>query len=139
MNTEIIRAFASLSRRVAPAIVAAGIAVGMPSGLAMAQDKPAAAADETPKDLKRLNLSDAQKQTIFISVTNQNLKNEAPPNFQPVIGVVVPTNIELEEMPGTIVQLVPDAKSYRLARVTNRVVIVDPDSRRVVEVIEQPK
>ena len=139
MTNAFISAFARLSRSAAPVILAAGLAAGLPANTAMAQEKPAAAADETPKDLPRLTLSDAQKQTIFISVTNQNIKNEAPPNFQPVIGVVVPTNIELEEMPGTIVQLVPDTKAFRLARVINQVVIVDPDTRRVVEVIEKPK
>lgn len=95
----------------------------------------AASAQETPKDLPRLDLTDAQKQTILISVTNQNFKNEAPPNFQPVVGTVVPDNIELEAMPKTIVELAPKTEPFRLARVINQVVIVDPQTRRVVEVI----
>ena len=46
---------------------------------------------DAPKNLPHIDLTDAQKQTIFISVTNQNFKNEAPPNFQPVVGAVVST------------------------------------------------
>lgn len=97
---------------------------------------PAAApAQDSVKDLPSLELTDAQKQTILISVTNQNFKNEAPPNFQPVVGAVVPENVVLEEMPKTIVELAPKVEAFRLARVINQVVIVDPQTRRVIEVI----
>lgn len=92
-------------------------------------------AQENPNTLPRLDLTEAQKQTIFISTTNQNFKNEAPPNVQPIIGAVVPENVELEEMPKTIVQLAPKTEAFRLARVINQVVIVDPQTRRVIEVI----
>lgn len=95
----------------------------------------AASAQDNLKDLPRLELTDAQKQTILISVTNQNFKNEAPPNFQPIVGAVVPENVSLEEMPKTIVELAPKVEAFRLARVTNQVVIVDPQTRRVIEVI----
>ena len=95
----------------------------------------AASAQDNLKDLPRLELTDGQKQTILISVTNQNFKNEAPPNFQPIVGAVVPENVTLEEMPKTIVELAPKVEAFRLARVTNQVVIVDPQTRRVVEVI----
>ena len=95
----------------------------------------AASAQDNVKDLPRLELSEAQKQTILSSVTNQNFKNEAPPNFQPIVGAVVPENVTLEEMPKTIVELAPKVEAFRLARVINQVIIVDPQSRRVVEVI----
>jgi hypothetical protein len=95
----------------------------------------AASAQDNAKDLPRLELTEAQKQTILTSVTNQNFKNEAPPNFQPIVGAVVPANVTLEEMPKTIVELAPKVEAFRLARVINQVIIVDPQSRRVVEVI----
>jgi hypothetical protein len=95
----------------------------------------AASAQDNAKDLPRLELTEAQKQTILTSVTNQNFKNEAPPNFQPIVGAVVPENVTLEEMPKTIVELAPKVEAFRLARVINQVIIVDPQSRRVVEVI----
>ncbi|RKE68345.1 DUF1236 domain-containing protein [Pseudorhodoplanes sinuspersici] len=95
----------------------------------------AALAQDNAKDLPRLELTDAQKQAILISVTNQNFKNEAPPNFQPVVGAVVPENVVLEDMPKTIIELAPKVEAFRLARVINQVVIVDPRTRRVVDVI----
>ena len=90
-------------------------------------------------NLPRIELTDAQKQTIFTSVTNQNFKNSAPPDFQPIVGAVVPPSIELEDMPKTIVQLAPRTEGFQLARVVNQVVIVDPKTRRVVEVIAGEK
>ena len=86
-------------------------------------------------NLPKLELSEGQKNTIFISVTNQNFKNETPPNFQPRIGVTVPENVTLENMPKTIVELAPATEPFRVARIVNMVVIVDPQTRRVVEVI----
>jgi hypothetical protein len=97
--------------------------------------QPIAALAQDAKDLPQLELTEAQKQTILISVTNKNIKNEAPPNFQPVVGAVVPENVGLEEMPKTIVELAPRLEAFRLARVINQVVIVDPQTRRVIEVI----
>ena len=90
-------------------------------------------------NLPRIELTDAQKQTIFTSVTNQNFKNSAPPDFQPIVGAVVPSSIPLEDMPKTIVELAPRTDGFQLARVVNQVVIVDPKSRRVVEVIAGEK
>lgn len=95
----------------------------------------AASAQDNVRDLPRLELTDAQKQTILISVINQNFKNEAPPDFQPVVGAIVPPNIVLVEMPTTIVGLAPEVAPFRLARVINQVIIVDPQTRRVVDVI----
>lgn len=95
----------------------------------------AVASAQDAQKLPALDLSDAQKQTLFISITNQNFKNEAPPNFQPIVGAVVPENVELEAMPKTIVELAPATEGFRVARIVNQAVIVDPQTRRVIEVI----
>ncbi len=89
----------------------------------------------TPTDLPHLKLTDAQRQTIYLSVVNQNFRNEAPPNFQPRVGAVVPAGIRLEPIPKTILELIPQTEAFQLARIVNQVVIVEPQSRRVVEVV----
>ena len=125
MGLQIRRSFAGLSHLVV-ALVAA-----------LMLQATGAIAQEMSRDIPRLDLTDAQKQAILISVTNQNFKNEAPPNFQPVVGTIVPENVELEAMPKTIVELAPKTEAFRLARVVNQVIIVDPQTRRVVEVISK--
>ncbi len=113
-------------------LLLAGLVCGPAASVAQNSDP---AAQNEAREVKRLDLTDAQRDTIFISVTNQNFKNQALPNFQPRIGITVPVEIQLEDMPTTIAQLVPETGAFRIARILNLVVIVDPMDRRVVEVI----
>lgn len=107
-------------------IFAGGIAA------AMAQDSP-------PADLPHLDLSTAQKQTIYQSVTNQKdtKKGTVPDTFRAAPGANVPDTVPLEPMPKTIVQLMPQTQDYLIGLVANQVLIVESKGRRVVEVITQ--
>ncbi|HZP78720.1 MAG TPA: DUF1236 domain-containing protein [Pseudolabrys sp.] len=84
-----------------------------------------------------LKLSDEQKHTIYTSISNQNKKETAPPTFRAAIGSVVPETVRLEAMPKTIVQLMPQTKDYEYAMVANQVLVVDPKSKQIVELITQ--
>jgi Protein of unknown function (DUF1236) len=108
-------------------VFAGGIAAS-----AIAQDSP-------PADLPHLNLSAAQKQTIYQSVIKQKdtRKGTAPDTFRAAPGANVPDTVPLEPMPKTIVQLIPQTETYRIGLVSNQVLIVEPKGRRVVEVITQ--
>ncbi len=108
-------------------VFAGGIAAS-----AMAQDSP-------PADLPHLSLSPDQKQTIYQSVTNQKdtKKGTVPDTFRAAPGANVPDTVALEPMPKTIVQLIPQTQDYRVGLVANQVLIVEPNGRRVVEVITQ--
>jgi hypothetical protein len=106
--------------------------------LAVAQT-PATGPSTDPASTPDLQLNAAQKQTIYTSVRNLNMKNEAPPNFQPIVGAVVPTEVKLEPMPQTIGELTPRVKDFQVALIANQVVIADPKGRRVVEVIAGEK
>jgi hypothetical protein len=48
----------------------------------------------------------------------------------------VPAGVELEEFSETVVREVPSVRSYRYYRNDDDIVVVDPGSRRVIEVIE---
>jgi hypothetical protein len=88
-----------------------------------------------PASTPNLQLNSAQKQTIYTSIRNLNVKNEAPPNFQPIVGAVVPAGVNLEPVPQTVAELAPQVKGFQLGLISNQVVVVDPKARRVVEVI----
>jgi hypothetical protein len=92
-----------------------------------------------PASTADLRLSPAQKQTIYTSIRNLNVKNEAPSDFQPIVGAPVPPAIKLESMPQTLIELTPQVKGFAIAMISGRVVIVEPKARRVVEVIEGEK
>ena|ERR1700694_552512 len=101
----------------------------------VAQISAAAAQSTNPEATPNLDLSAGQKQTIYTSIRNLNIKNETPPNFQPLVGVVVPPEVKLEPMPKTIGELAPRIKDFQVGMIANHVVVVEPQSRKVVEVI----
>jgi hypothetical protein len=114
------------------------IAVWRASALALlvvTQVSAATAQSTNPEATPNLDLSAGQKQTIYTSIRNLNIKNETPPNFHPLVGAVVPTEVKLEPMPKTIGELAPRIKDFQVGMIANHVVVVEPQSRKVVEVI----
>lgn len=100
----------------------------------------AAAQDSPPSDLPNLHLNDAQKQTIYQSITNQQDKtSSAPDTFRAAPGANVPDSVKLSPMPKTIVDLAPQTKDFQVGLVANQVLIVEPKGRRIVEVITQSR
>ena len=83
----------------------------------------------------QLDLTTAQKEVILASLVNLNTKNESLPTFQPIVGSVVPEPIELAIMPKTVGDLLPQTRDFRVAMVGGRAIIVEPASRKIVEVI----
>lgn len=88
-----------------------------------------------PAAVPDLKLSTAQKQTIYTSVSNQMQKETAPPTFRAALGAVVPPSIELQALPTTIVELIPELRDYEYAMVANQVLIVHPRNKQVIEII----
>lgn len=79
-------------------------------------------------------LTAAQKAAIFRSVT-VNAKIKQAENFRAAVGARVPLAIELHSLPEGTLAVAPATRPYRYTIVANRVVLVDPGTRRVVEVI----
>src|SRR3954467_13687857 len=52
------------------------------------------------------------------------------------VGATVPADVELMAVPDTVVTEIPTVKSYRYFRYDDDVVLVDPSSRRVVQIID---
>jgi hypothetical protein len=97
-----------------------------------------AAAQATPANpaaVPSLKLTPAQKQTIYASISSQKQKETAPPTFRVAVGAVVPPSVELQALPKTIVDLIPELKDYEYAMVTNQVLLVDPKTKQVIEII----
>jgi hypothetical protein len=102
---------------------------------APAKDSPATATD-APRDVPSLELSQAQREAIHQSISNRQAKKDtAPEGFRAAVGARVPDSIQLEPLPKTVVELVPKTADYEYAFVANQVLIVEPRSRTVVEVI----
>jgi hypothetical protein len=114
------------------AVIALLLLGGIPAAGQETTANPGATAKPTVPGIK---LSAEQRQTIYASINNQKQKETAPATFIAQVGAVVPTTVELQPMPKTIVELIPELKDYEYAMVTNQVLLVDPKSKQVVEII----
>ena len=87
---------------------------------------------------QKVQLSATQKTAIYNAVSKDKSKSTSPPaNFQASIGAKVPASIELHALPPEAVANAQAASSYRYAMVNNQVVLVDPLTMQVVDIIRQ--
>ena len=85
---------------------------------------------------ERVELTPVQRTTIYRTVTRERVST-APPSFAVRPGVRVPQTVELQEIPSTVVQEIPSVRRYRYMVVNNEVVLVDPATSEVIEIIRQ--
>jgi len=52
------------------------------------------------------------------------------------VGAVLPGTVSLEPVPDVIIQANPDFKTYQYAYVGDQIVLVEPQTRKIVQVIE---
>ena len=84
-----------------------------------------------------LNLSSNQRHEIWQSLSKQSAKENAPAGFKAMVGETAPGSIKLQPLPGDVSSRVPAVKSYDYAMVQNQVLIVDPSSKRIVDIVTQ--
>jgi len=84
----------------------------------------------------RIELTPAQRTTIYRTVTRERLQ-AAEPAFAVRLGARVPEAVELQDIPSAVVADVPTVRRYRYMVVNNEVVLVDPATSQVVEIIRQ--
>ena len=112
--------------------LAAVLALAFGAGATAQVTSPPATETEKPA----LELSVAQQQLIFTSISSKTHKSTAaPPNFLPTVGVVVPAGVELLPIPDAVLEVVPKLRGYVCALVANQALIVDVQSRKIVAVI----
>jgi hypothetical protein len=84
-----------------------------------------------------LKLSAAQRATIFRAIVQEKDKITPPPPFQARIGEEAPASIALYILPEAAVAQIPGGQQYKYTMVQNQVVLVDPTTMRVVDIIRQ--
>jgi hypothetical protein len=86
---------------------------------------------------QKIQLSPAQKTAIYHAVSKDKSKGAAPANFRASIGAQVPASIELYALPPEAVVTAQDASGFRYTMVNNQVILVDPLTMKVVDIIRQ--
>jgi hypothetical protein len=83
----------------------------------------------------QLALTPEQKTVIFEAVRPTEAKVKAPGNVPATVGAQVPPATELYFLPDRALATAPEAKAIKYTVAQNRVVLVDPTTMRVVDVI----
>jgi hypothetical protein len=106
--------------------VAAAIMIAFGVGSAGAQTgTPAGAASD------QLTLTQAQETTILLRV-----ENDTPQSASGLeVGGTAPEGLTLKGLPSDVGAQIPEAERFHYAKLQDRVVLVDPTSKRVVKVI----
>lgn len=114
---------------VASVVLAAGIVLGP------ARADPSYSSALQPKP--RLELSGTHRQHVLQAVNAQATDDKPVPGFQPTMGATVPTQkkLPLHPLPRPLVNQIPVLKQYYYAKLPKNVLIVDPMTRKVVDVI----
>jgi len=81
-------------------------------------------------------LTPAQKAAIFSSVTLDKSKIKPPDVLHVTVGAPVPPTIELYPLPEGVLAEAPAARPYKYTMVANEVVLIDPATMRVIDIIK---
>jgi hypothetical protein len=84
-----------------------------------------------------VDLTTAQRQTLYQSISKTQKNSAAPTGFRATIGALVPDGIGLAPVPATIAELMPQTKGLETAMVEGQVVLVEPQGKKVVAVVAQ--
>ena len=115
-------------------MMSAGAAVALLAGAATI-----AVAQTTVTTVERrapMQLTPQQRTIIYQSVTREP-RLTPQTEVQVITGARVPSGIELSTLPEEVYVEVPTVKRYKYVYVQNQVVLVDPDTSEVVEVIRR--
>ena len=88
-------------------------------------------------DPAQLRLTEVQKNAIAEAVRRERKAVIAPPRFVVAVGAPVPPAIELYLLPDSVLAQVPAAKSVKYTVVDNQLVLVDPTTMKVVDVVQK--
>jgi hypothetical protein len=95
-----------------------------------------AATTRTAVTLTAVDREIIRKQLVLPAGNEGPAAKVTTPPGSVVAGDTVPSSVALQEFPPSVSGVAPDVKLYRYYQVGQNVVIVDPDQRRVLEVIQ---
>jgi uncharacterized protein DUF1236 len=118
------------------AAFASGIGAASAAGNhAMSSNSMTPAMQSKAKDT--LSLTNSQERTAWRAMSRQAGNQTAPSNFTPSVGAKVPSDITLKPVPAKVAARVSPLKPYDYAVLQNKLLIVNPTDKKVVDVINR--
>ncbi len=110
------------------------------AGIATAQTRPPDGLQPpvgavNPANPAQLQLTPAQKTAILNAVREKSANVRPSISFSVAVGEMVPPSIELYLLPDNALSQVPEAKAVKYTVVQNQVVLVDPTTMRIIDVL----
>jgi hypothetical protein len=87
-----------------------------------------------PKD--ELSLTRSQQRTAWKDISKQANSQSAPSNFSASVGATVPGDISIQSVPAKVASRVSSLKPYDYALLPDELLIVNPNDKKVVNVIK---
>jgi hypothetical protein len=84
----------------------------------------------------KLNLSQSKEQQV-----TQELSREAAqsaPGYQGEVGSKPPASLAQKSLPNDVTDQVPETKSYLFIKLPDRILLIDPDTKEVAEIVGGP-
>ena len=82
-----------------------------------------------------IEITPEQEMQVYSTLHTTQTVGTAPADFEVNVGAVLPESIELQSVPETIA--VEPVRKYRYVVIKDRVVLVEPESRKIVKIIEK--
>jgi hypothetical protein len=96
-----------------------------------------AAAQNAPGNAQdKLNLSQSQGRTVSQGLSSE--PSQSAPGYQGQVGSKPPASLSQKQMPDDVTAQVPETKNYLFVRLPDRILIIDPDSKTVAEIVAAP-
>lgn len=82
------------------------------------------------------SLTTEQRTKISTTIKQSNVRPVTNVNFNVSVGTVVPRSVTLHALPATVVEVYPQWRPYRFILVGDEIVIIEPDTYRIIAVID---
>ena len=95
-----------------------------------------ATAQNAPGDIEKLNLNQSKERQV-----TQGLSREQPQSaagYQGQVGSKPPASLSTKPMPDDVADQVPETKRYLFIKLPDRIVLIDPDTNMVAEIVGAP-
>jgi hypothetical protein len=99
-----------------------------PSGRSNAQGESTSGSSVNVTSEQRTQITQSVR-SVNVPATNVNITSVS-------VGTVLPTSVTFVDVPPEIVRIVPAWRSYKVVKVRDEILIVDPRTRKIVYVIE---
>jgi hypothetical protein len=99
-----------------------------------AMSKNSSAMQLTPKD--DLSLTRSQQRAAWRDISKQANSQPAPSNFSASVGATIPSDVAIQSVPAKVASRVSSLKPYDYALLPDELLIVNPNDKKVVNVIK---